>query len=204
MIHNMNDYKYLLKQLDLLIGFLDVSEETVFNQIRNHDSFNIGITVGTLYEDNYKNYSSHICNATVLLGFANFEDFLGKCIKRILIDRPELNDFTFNYKTYQENNTNLVGFIAESKVSRMKISDKLTFANANIPAITQEMHQNLTNARHLRNCLAHENGIADTNLGFLNLNAGDTIVLNPTMIHDYGFKIREYAEVLWANLPSSA
>ena len=72
------------------------------------------------------------------------------------------------------------------------------------PAITQEMHQNLTNARHLRNCLAHENGIADSNLGFINFNAGDRIVLNPNIVHDYGLKIREYAKVLWENLPVSA
>ncbi len=63
----MNDYEYLIKQLDLLIGFLDVSKREVFDQIQNHDSFNIGVTVGSLYENSYENYSTHICNGTVLL-----------------------------------------------------------------------------------------------------------------------------------------
>lgn len=52
----MSDYEYLIKQLDLLVGVLDVSEQAIFEQIRNHDSFSLGISIGMLYE----NYSNHI------------------------------------------------------------------------------------------------------------------------------------------------
>lgn len=33
----MNDYDYLIKQLNLIIGFFDVSDENVYNQIRQHE-----------------------------------------------------------------------------------------------------------------------------------------------------------------------
>ena len=52
----MNDYEYLIAQLDLLIGFLDVSGREVFEQISVHDSLNIGITVGELYGNNYETF----------------------------------------------------------------------------------------------------------------------------------------------------
>ncbi len=69
----MNDLNYLLKQLDLLIGFLDVSDKQVYDQIKKHDRFNMGLTIEQLYENHYDNYLNHITTSSLLLGFAHFE-----------------------------------------------------------------------------------------------------------------------------------
>ena len=41
----MNDLDYLLTQLDLLIGFLDVSDEQIYEQIKTYDRYNLGVTI---------------------------------------------------------------------------------------------------------------------------------------------------------------
>jgi hypothetical protein len=71
----MNDYDYLINQLNLLIGLLDVSEEDVYNLIKHHDQFNLGITIEQLYDNEYANFSNYITTSALLLGFAHLEDF---------------------------------------------------------------------------------------------------------------------------------
>lgn len=38
-VKNMNDLDYLISQLNLLMGFLDVSDEQVYEQIKGHDRY---------------------------------------------------------------------------------------------------------------------------------------------------------------------
>ena len=86
----MNDLDYLLHQLNLLIGFLDVSEREVYDQIKNHDQYNIGITIAELYNHEYSNYANHITTSALLLGFAHLEDYITKCTFKLLLTKPEI------------------------------------------------------------------------------------------------------------------
>lgn len=199
----MNDYDYIIQQLDLLIGLLDVSKLEVFEQIKNHDSYNTGISVGKLYENSYENYSNHFCNATVLLGASHFEDFIGKCIKKILIDNPNLNKYKVDYSLISNNGDNIIDFLAEEQVKRMNVSDMLKFANKNVRQITNEMDRDMNNYRELRNCLIHNNGIADERVSFLGIPPKQKIKLDSDQLHGYGLAIRGYVNKLWEHIESS-
>ena len=109
----MNDFDYLTNQLNLLIDFLDVSTEQVYQQIKHHDRFNMRMTIEQLYENNFDNYKNHITTSAFLLGFTHFEDYLTKCIVRLLVINPEKNDFKVTLKTIKEKGDNLVLSLAE-------------------------------------------------------------------------------------------
>ncbi len=124
---NMNDLDHLLKQLNLLIGFLEVSDQTVYSQIRQHDRFNLGLTIKQLYDGSYDNYSNHITTSALLLGFSHFEDFMTKCIVKYLTSNPDNNDYKVTLKTIREKGDNLVSFLAEEQSKRLTFSVKIKF-----------------------------------------------------------------------------
>ena len=123
----MNDYDYLIKQLNLLIGLLDVSEKEVYNQIRNHDQFNLGITIEQLYDNEYSNFSNHITTSALLLGFSHLEDFLTKCIVKILVAFPAKNDYKLTIKTLLEKGDLLIPYLAEEQSKRLTFFEKISF-----------------------------------------------------------------------------
>ena len=123
----MNDLDYLTNQLNLLVGFLDVSDEQVYQQIKNHDRFNIGMTIEQLYENNFDNYKNHITTSALLLGFAHFEDFLTKCIVKLLVTNPDKNDFKVTLKTIKEKGDGLVLSLAEEQSRRLTFAEKIKF-----------------------------------------------------------------------------
>ncbi len=82
----------------------------------------------------------------------------------------------------------------------MKVSEMLSFAKKNVPTITEQMHRNMDNLRILRNCLIHNNGVADESLGFMNLQKGQNIILSSGQLNGYGLAIREYVRTLWDHI----
>lgn len=118
----MNDFDYLVNQLNLLIGFLDVSDEHVYNQIKQHDRFNMGLTIEQLYDNQYANYTNHITTSALLLGFSHFEDFMTKCIAKFLTANPDKNDFKVTLKTIKERGDSLISTIADEQSRRLVVS----------------------------------------------------------------------------------
>lgn len=192
----MNDYEYLIQQLDLLIGFLDVSDEQVYNQIKQHDRFNLGMTIEQLYQNNYENYSNHITNSALLLGFSHFEDFLSKCIVRILISNPEMNDLKVTLKSIQSRGNSLIASMAEEQSKRMILSEKIKFIEKSIPDINTYSFIQIRYLNDLRNCLMHNNGLADDRLGPKYI-IGQKISLDSGDIHRYGLLARQLASAIW-------
>lgn len=72
----MNDLDYLTNQLNQLVGFLEVSDEQVYQRIKHHYRFNIRMTIEQLYGNNFDNYKNHITKSALLLGLVHFEGFL--------------------------------------------------------------------------------------------------------------------------------
>lgn len=87
----MNELEYLKEQLNLIIGFLDVSDEAVYETIKLHDKFNLGLSIDDLYGNDYENFKNHVTTSALILGFTHFEDFLSKMIKIILTKYPTKN-----------------------------------------------------------------------------------------------------------------
>ena len=194
----MTDYDYLINQLNLLVGFLDVSDEEVYDQIKTHDRFNIGITIEQLYKGQYENYSSHISTSAFILGFAHFEDFLTKRLAVFLKQYPYKNDFKVPMRVIKEKGEELNSHLASEQARRLAFSDKIKFIEKDIPDFTTELISALRNANDIRNCLLHNNGIADKRLKLSNsYNIGDKIILNSGEVNGFGLMVRRFAKELW-------
>lgn len=192
----MNEYEYLIKQLNLLIGFLDVSDELIYSQIKTHDRFNIGITIEQLYESNYANYSNHICTSALLLGFSHFEDFLTKCTVKILIDNPYKNEIKVNLKTVIQKGETLISSLAEEQARRLIFREKIKIIENSILGINAKLIDEIRFVNDIRNCLMHNNGIADDRL-VPKYALGQKIILSSGDVNGYGLKARELADRIW-------
>jgi len=195
----MSDYDYLIKQLNLLIGFLDVSDEEIYQKIKHHDRFNMGITIEQLYESSYDNYSNHIATSALLLGFSHCEDFLTKCIVKLLTDNPEKNDYKVTLKTIKQKGDNLITELAYEQARRLTFSEKLKFIEKNLAGINSSLISEIKFVNDLRNCLMHNNGLADERLA-PKYKVGDKIILNSGIVNDYGMQTRKIAYEIWERL----
>ncbi len=195
----MNDLDYLLKQLNLLIGFLDVSDEAVYNQIKQHDRFNLGLTIEQLYDLQYDNYSNHITTSALLLGFSHFEDFMTKCIVKVLTFNPDKNDFKVTLKTIREKGDNLVTSLAEEQSRRLTFAEKIKFVEKHLTGISAQVLHDIKFVNDIRNCLMHNNGLADNRLN-PKYQDGQKIILTSGDVNGYGLQARQLAREIWERI----
>jgi hypothetical protein len=193
----MNDYNYLINQLNLLIGFLDVSDKQVYYKIKNHDRFNLGVTIEQLYKKKYLNYSNHISVSALLLGFTHIEDFFSKCISKILIANPEMNKYKVEYKTIKEKGKSLTTYLAKEQAKKYTFSEKINFFERNIPSLNKDLISDLRFATNIRNCLVHNNGLADERLES-KYKIGEKIIMNSGEVNGFGLTVRQFAKEIWA------
>lgn len=193
----MNDFEYLEHQLDLLIGFLEVSGRKVYDKIKTHAPFSLGSTIEKLYDQNYENYVNHITTSSLLLGFSHFEDFITKTIKDLLIKYPEKNDYKVNLTTIKEKGDDLRLFLAEEQSRRLTFTEKIKFIEKNIIGLPQDILDELKLVNDIRNCLMHNNGIADKRLTS-RYPLHQKIVLSSWDVTGFGIQARQLAREIWA------
>ena len=189
------DYDYLINQLNLLIGFLDVSDKAVFNQIKKHDKFNLGLTIGQLYKNKYENYSSHISTSAFILGFTHFEDFVSKRLTKFLEKYPDKNDLKVSLRVINEKGNGLTSHLAFEQSKRLTFADKIKFIEQHIIKTDAKLISELKHANDLRNCLMHNNGMADARLTG-KYKVGKKIVLTAGQVHGFGLTTRRFAKIL--------
>jgi hypothetical protein len=195
----MNEYDYLLKQLDLLIGFLDVSDEAIYVQIKNHDQFGLGFTIEQLYDNKYENFKNHICTSALLLGFAHIEDFISKCLEKFLIANPEKNQSKVTLQIIKERGDSLVKYLAEEQSKQLKFSEKIKFIEKHFANIDKQILTDIKLVNDIRNCIMHNNGIADNRVSPL-YKIGEKITLSAFDANSFGIKARKFAEELWVQI----
>jgi hypothetical protein len=195
----MNHLEYLFKQLNLLIGFLDVSDQAVYNQIKLHDRFNLGFTIEQLYDSSYENYSNHITTSALLLGFSHLEDFMTKSIVIYLTSHPDKNDFKVKLKTIREKGDNLISWLAEEQARQLKFSEKIKFIENNLTGISSQILTDIKFVNDIRNCLLHNNGLADNRLN-PTYQVGQKIILTSGDVNRYGLQARQLAREIWERI----
>lgn len=195
----LNPYEYLIKQLGLLVGFLDVSEFAVYNQIKNHDQYNLGMTIEQLYDNSYSNYQNHICCSAILLGFSHLEDFVTKCIERFLVANPEKNEFKVTFSIIRQRGNKLIDHIAQEKSKQMLFSEKIKFLEKHFTWEDSGLLNDLKMISEIRNCLMHNNGFADNRLA-PKYSHGERIILSSFEANSFGLKAREFARSLWEQI----
>ena len=195
----MNERDYLLKQLNLIVGFIEVADENVFNQIKKHDRFDIGVTIEELFENNYLNYSNHITTSALILGFAHFEDFMTKCIVKFLVFNPKKNKIKTSLSYVLEKGDTLIRSLADEQAKQLKFSEKIKFLEDNFQGIDLEITTEIKFVNNIRNCIIHNGGLADSRLK-PKFEEGQKIILTSGQINGYGLKVRKLADEIWEQI----
>lgn len=194
----MSELNHLMQQLNLLIGFLDVSDIIVYEEIKNHDKYELGLTIDDLYENNFNNFQNHITTSALILGFTHFEDFLTKITIKTLIKFPNKNKIKFTIERLDSIGENFKLFLAEEQAKRLTFSDKIKLQKSIFSNIDDLLVEKIKFVNNIRNCLMHNNGYADDRLQ-PQYSIGEKIILTSLEINQYGLMARNLANMLWFN-----
>jgi len=192
----MNELEYLRKQLNLIIGFLDVSDKSVYETIKSHDKFELGLSIGDLYGNNYKNFQNHVTTSALILGFTHFEDFLTKMAKKILIKYPRKNKIKVTIDKFEQLGTNYKESLAEEQAKRLTFAEKVKLVKNTFSDFEENLIEQMEFVNKMRNCLMHNNGFADERLE-PKFSSGEKIILTSGEINGYGLMARRFAEEIW-------
>ena len=159
----------------------------------------MGMTIEQLYENNFDNYKNQITISALLLGFAHFEDFLTKCVVKLLVTNPDKNDFKVTLKTIKEKGDNLILSLAEEQSRRLTFAEKIKFVEKNLQGISAQILTDIKFVNDIRNCLMHHNGLADKRL-IPKYQDGQKIILNSGEVNRYGLQARQLAREIWSRI----
>ncbi len=195
----MTELESLIQHLDFLIGILEVSDESIYNEIKYQDRFGYGLTIDEVYSSEYENYQNVITTSALILGFTHFENYISKMVEKLLIIKPELNKRKFTLKEMNEILPgDLVEKMANIQSKKLMISQKLKLIENTFPNIDSDLLKEMDRARKLRNCIIHENGFCDAELALCShFNEGDKIILTSSNVNQYGLNARKFAKSLW-------
>jgi len=197
----MTDLDYLTSQLDLLLAFQDVADEKIYNQIKEHDKYDLGLTIDQLYQGKYQNYSNHILTSTFILGFVHFEDFLTIRLTQFLKLHPEKNEYKIPIRVFNEKGNEIISYLAYEQARLLKFTEKINFIKKNVAEFNPELISDILYANDIRNCLMHNNGIADNRLNG-KYNVGDKIIFNLGQVTSFCLAVRLFAIDLWKKTKS--
>ena len=76
---------------------------------------------------------------------------------------------------------------------------KLVFVEKNVEGIDPQIILDLRFMNSVRNCIMHNNGIADSRI-VSKFKEGQKIVLTSSELNGFGLKARQFANELWAGL----
>lgn len=195
----MNEIEYLRSQLNLIIGFLDVSDQTVYEVIKSHDRFQLGLTIGDLYENSYQNFQNHVTTSSLILGFAHFEDFLTKMTSKMLFKYPTKNKIKFDISRLKELGLDYQQVLADEQAKKLTFAEKINLIRQIFTDFDATLIDEISFANKIRNCIMHNNGFADERLA-PKYSTGSKIFLNSDEINGYGLKARTFADELWRRL----
>ena len=195
----MNELEYLRQQLNLIIGFLDVSDEDVYESIKKHDKYEMGQSIDDLYGNKYSNYQNHITTSALILGFTHFEDFLTKMVSKILLKYPKKNKIKITICDFEKIGENYKEVLAEDQSRRMTFAEKIKLVNSTYLNFDDGLIENMRLVNNIRNCLMHHNGFADKRLEPKYFE-GEKIILSSGEVHRYGLMARRFGDKIWTEI----
>ncbi|MBI4651672.1 hypothetical protein HY745_10390 [Candidatus Desantisbacteria bacterium] len=192
----MNIYEILITELNKIIGFLEVSDKSVFELIKDNDRFGIGITINNLYNNNYEEYKNHLCSSGLALGFSYFESYTYDVFQKILKLKPELNNHKITLKYVIENSVNLFDKAIEDYLRSVGFTEVIKCLEKELKFFENGEYDALMFVYNIRNCIMHNSGNADVRLN-QKYNVGEKIKLSSGDVNEYGLMARKIAKSIW-------
>ena len=196
----------LTQQLDGLVVFLAAAHEPVFELIRKHqeDWLDDGDDQQALRA--YEDYGCNVVHGAFLLGYSYFEAFLADVAREVLRARPTMLavDKQISAQVIVQANSydELLRQVVDSEVRGVfmkNVTQQREYFTAKLQ-LEWDAAPDLELASSCRNCLMHNNGVADERLARTgDFKVGESIRLRAGRVHEFGLVARNIAEPLWAS-----
>ncbi len=196
-------YSHLITQLDGLVVLLAAPRREVFDFLKEHEADWLAALPEAEITEVFEDYQIQLVHAAFLLGYAYFEAFLADLAKAIYLARPKMlpknkdvkYDTVISASSYDDLIRTLVELEVRSLFSK-KIEDiaehfreKLQLDWPATPTVVQ--------ASRLRNCLMHNNAVADERLAAVSAwQVGHPITLDVAEVHSLGLDGRKLAQAI--------
>jgi hypothetical protein len=192
----MNRYNELISDMNKIIGFLDLSDKTIFETIKNNDRYNLGLSIGSMYNNEYNEFRNHICMSGFLLGFSYIEGYLYDIMKLVLIIKPEINKQKITIKYMLDNKHNLYEKTADDYIRNVGFTELVKDINRELNVFDENENRDLLIGYNIRNCIMHNSGIADNRLE-PKYQTGTKIELNSGDVNSFGLMARGIVKKIW-------
>jgi hypothetical protein len=98
-----------------------------------------------------------------------------------------------SFITIEEKGSDLVSYLAQEQARKLKFMEKIEFLEKRIKGVDSELWENIKFVSKIRNCLMHNNGIANEELN-LKYKMEEKIILSLEEVNTYGHQVRTFAE----------
>jgi hypothetical protein len=193
-------------QLDTLIPFLAISRPDVFRLLRRGGRVWSDVGEQSSLPRTYQVYQKQVCHSAFLLGFSYFEAFLADLVRQIYLRNPRMLPKEKQLKFDEI----LAAGTYDGVLSTMVAKEVLAIFYKSMDDVSEYFlsklrlqwpaseTKNVVVASHLRNCIVHNNGLADLRLADLtDYKEGAEIALGEADVHQYGISARSLARDLY-------
>lgn len=196
----------LVKQLDTLIPFLGLSQDSVFSLLHDHESTWFTGEQRKAVPQSFRTFETQIAHGAFLLGYSYSEAFLSDLVRRIYDSRPSMlpedSGLKFSdisrFRSYKA----VVRFLVEKEVTKLfykGMGKVVDYFEAKLCLKWEaEQRQQAVVASLVRNCIIHNGAVADSRLAEVSrYSVDEKIRLNSSEVHDFGIMMRGLADSLW-------
>lgn len=203
----MNLIERVISQLDTLVAFLALSRQEIFAIIQEHHAQWFSAKEEEALPDSHTAYQTQVAHAAFVLGYSYAEAFLADLIRKIYAARPVAlpHEKELKFRDILERSTydDVLDYMIEKEVLAVMYNsmdniighfqDKL---DLHWPSSERDT---IVEANLLRNCIVHNNAVADSRLAARceGWTEGATIALTTSDVHRFGIAARAAARDLY-------
>ena len=196
----------LIGQLDALIPFLAIAHRDVFDLIQREKDIWFPEDQQSAVPNSYSVYRMQVTHAAFLLGYSYFEAFLTDLVQSVYQLYPKMlpakKELKFSEILGVEDYEAVLGLMVDREVLALLyqgMGEIIEYFARKLQLEWPKEHEEETIVVSLmRNCLIHNNGLADGRLSRVSdFNVGDKIELGVDDVHSYGIVVRSVARYLY-------
>jgi hypothetical protein len=197
----------VISQLDTLVPYLSLAHREVFDLVKSQYDNWCRTPEEAPFPNTFDAFTVQIAHSAFVLGFSYADAFLGDLIRAIYSSHPKMlpqnKKLSFEAIVAAGDYDSVIARMIDHEVHEVMhngIGDVAKYFNDRFSISWPESElETIITASLIRNCIIHNNSIADNRLGErLGWTDGDHIVLSVSDVHGFGITARRVVRQIYA------